>query len=124
MLTAAENAQLTAVGPGTLVGHLMRQYWIPVVLSSELTAGGRVKRVRILGEDLVVFRTPSGRAGLLSEWCAHRRTSMYFARNEDRGLRCVYHGWQFDAGGRCIDMPNERPESNFQDKVSMPAYPC
>lgn len=124
MLTAAENAQLTRVGPGTLMGDLMRQYWIPVVLSSELEAGGRVKRVRILGEDLVVFRNPGGRVGLLAEFCAHRRASLYFARNEARGLRCVYHGWQYECGGRCVDMPNERPESNFQDKVTLPAYPC
>jgi phthalate 4,5-dioxygenase len=124
MLTVEENAQLTMVGPGTLIGELMRQYWIPVVLSSELAPGGRIKRVRILGEDLVAFRSPGGRAGLLAEFCAHRRASLYFARNEEQGLRCVYHGWQYEPGGRCIDMPNERPESNFQDKVTLPAYPC
>ncbi len=124
MLTADENAQLTRVGPGTLMGDLMRQYWIPVVLSSELPAGGRVKRVRILGEDLVAFRAPSGRVGLLGEFCSHRRASLYFGRNEEPGLRCVYHGWQYEPGGRCIDMPNERPESSFQDKVTHPAYPC
>jgi phenylpropionate dioxygenase-like ring-hydroxylating dioxygenase large terminal subunit len=124
MLTAAENAQLTRVGPGTLMGTLMRQYWVPVVQSAELHPGGRVKRVRLLGEDLVAYRSPAGRVGLLGEFCAHRRASLHFARNEERGLRCVYHGWQFEMGGRCIDMPNERPESNFQDKVAMPAYPC
>jgi phthalate 4,5-dioxygenase oxygenase subunit len=124
MLTAEENAQLTKVGPGTLIGDLMRQYWIPVVLSSELAPGARVKRVRILGEDLVAFRTPGGRSGLLGEFCAHRRASLYFGRNEERGLRCVYHGWQYEPSGRCIDMPNERPETSFQDKVAMPAYPC
>jgi phenylpropionate dioxygenase-like ring-hydroxylating dioxygenase large terminal subunit len=124
MLTADENAQLTRVGPGTLMGDLMRQYWIPVVLSLELPAGGRVKRVRILGEDLVAFRAPSGRVGLLGEFCSHRRASLYFGRNEEPGLRCVYHGWQYEPGGRCIDMPNERPESSFQDKVTHPAYPC
>ena len=124
MLTAEENAQLTRVGPGTLIGDLMRQYWIPVVLSSELVPGGRVKRVKILGEELVAFRSPSGRVGLLGEFCAHRRASLYFGRNEEAGLRCVYHGWQFEPGGRCVDMPNERPETNFQDKVTQPAYPC
>jgi len=124
MLTAQENTQLTQVGPGTLMGDLMRQYWIPVVLSSEITSGGRPKRVRILGEELVAFRTPGGRAGVLAEFCAHRRASLYFARNEERGLRCVYHGWQYEPDGRCVDMPNERPESNFQDKVTLPAYPC
>lgn len=124
MLSAEENAQLTRVGPGTLMGDLMRRYWIPVVLSSELAPGGRVKRVRILGEDLVAFRNPNGRVGLLGEFCAHRRASLYFGRNEERGLRCVYHGWQYEPGGRCVDMPNERPETSFQDKVAMPAYPC
>src|SRR3989442_2391799 len=124
MLTAEENAQLTRVGPGTLMGDLMRQYWIPVVQSAELAAGGRPKRVRILGEDLVAFRSPSGQPGLVSEFCAHRRASLYFARNEERGLRCVYHGWQYEPGGACSDQPNERPESSFQDKVTLPAYPC
>jgi phthalate 4,5-dioxygenase oxygenase subunit len=124
MLTAEENAQLTRVGPGTLMGDLMRQYWIPVVQSSEITSGGRPKRVKILGEDLVVFRSPSGRPGLLAEFCAHRQASLYLGRNEEPGLRCVYHGWQYEPGGRCVDMPNERPESNFQDKVRLPAYPC
>jgi phthalate 4,5-dioxygenase len=124
MLTADENAQLTRVGPGTLMGDLMRQYWIPVVQSAELAAGGRPKRVRLLGEDLVAFRDSSGRPGLVSELCAHRRASLYFARNEERGLRCVYHGWQYALDGRCVDQPNERPESTFQDKVTLPAYPC
>jgi len=124
MLTAEENALLTRVGPGTLMGDLMRQYWIPVVQSTELAAGGRPKRVRILGEDLVAYRDPAGRAALVSELCAHRRASLYFARNEASGLRCVYHGWQYAPDGRCIDQPNERPESNFQDKVTLPAYPC
>jgi phenylpropionate dioxygenase-like ring-hydroxylating dioxygenase large terminal subunit len=125
MLTAEENAQLTRVRPGTLIGDLMRQYWIPVVLSSELVPGGRVKRVKLLGEDLVTFRAPNGRVGLLGEFCAHRGASLYFARNEEPGLRCVYHGWQYEPGGRCIDMPNERPESGgFQGKVIQLAYAC
>ncbi|HYB41224.1 MAG TPA: Rieske 2Fe-2S domain-containing protein, partial [Candidatus Methylomirabilis sp.] len=124
MLTAEENERLTRVGPGTLVGDLMRRYWIPVLNSAELERGGRAKRVRLLGEDLVAFRSRSGHVGLLGEFCSHRRASLYFGRNEDAGLRCVYHGWQFDPDGRCIDMPNERPENSFQDKVRHPAYPC
>jgi phthalate 4,5-dioxygenase oxygenase subunit len=124
MLTADDNALLTAVGPGTPVGALMRRYWIPALFSSEIEAGGRVKRVRLLGEDLVAVRAPSGRVGLLGEFCSHRRASLYFARNEEAGLRCVYHGWQFELGGQCIDMPNERPEHSFQDKVRHCSYPC
>lgn len=124
MLTAEDNALLTAVAPGTPVGDLMRRYWMPAIFSREVEAGGRVKRVRLLGEDLVAFRTPGGRAALLGEWCPHRRASLYFGRNEEAGLRCVYHGWQFESDGQCIDMPNERPESSFQEKVRHAAYPC
>ena len=124
MLTREENAQLTHVGPGTLMGDFMRRYWIPVVETSEVAAGGRPKRVRILGEPLIVYRSPGGRAALVSEYCAHRRASLYFARNEERGLRCVYHGWQYEHDGRCVDQPNERPGSSFEDKVCLPAYPC
>jgi len=124
MLSAEENTLLTRVGPGTPMGALMRQYWIPVVLSSEIAAGDRVKRVRILGEDLVVFRSPGGTVGILDEFCSHRGASLYFGRNEAAGLRCVYHGWQFDACGRCLDMPNERPENDFREKVRHPSYPC
>src|SRR5262249_27286753 len=123
MLTPEENALLTRVGPGTLIGDLMRQYWIPVVLATELAAGGRAKRVRILGEDLVAFRTPAGRVGLLGEFCAHRRASLYFGRNEELGLRCVYHCWQFEPGRRCVDMPDERAETSFNDKETPTPYP-
>jgi phthalate 4,5-dioxygenase len=124
MLTADENELLTRVGPGTLVGDLMRQYWIPVLMSAELEPGGRPKRVRLLGEDLVAFRTRRGTVGLLGEYCSHRAASLYFGRNEPAGLRCVYHGWQFDVDGRCVDMPNERPDSEFHEKVRHPSYPC
>ena len=124
MLSAEANELLTRVGPGTPMGALMRQYWLPVLLSSELEAGGRVKRVKLLGEDLVAFRTEKGQVGLIGEFCSHRRASLYFGRNEASGLRCVYHGWKYDLDGQCQDMPNEPPESNFQDKVRHPAYPC
>ena len=124
MLTREDNDLLTRTGPGTPMGHLMRRYWVPVVQSSELAAGGRVKRVKLLDEDLVVFRAPDGRVAVLGEFCAHRRASLYFGRNEAAGLRCVYHGWQYDVDGRCVDMANEPPEYSFQDKVRQPAYPC
>jgi phenylpropionate dioxygenase-like ring-hydroxylating dioxygenase large terminal subunit len=106
------------------MGDLMRQYWIPVVGTSEVEAGGRVKRVRILGEDLVVYRAPIGTAGLFGECWSLRLASMYFGRNEASGMRCVYHGWKFGHDGRCIDMPNVPPEDDFKDKVRHPAYPC
>jgi phenylpropionate dioxygenase-like ring-hydroxylating dioxygenase large terminal subunit len=124
MLTREENEFLIRVGPGTPIGHLMRQYWIPMLLSSELLPGGRVTRVRLLGEDLVAVRSRNGRVGLLGEFCSHRGASLYFGRNEKDALRCVYHGWQYGLDGRCLEMPNEPPESGFQEKVRHPAYPC
>ena len=124
MLSAEANVLLTRVGPGMPMGALMRQYWLPLLLSSELQAGGRVKRVKLLGEDLVAFRTQKGQVGLIGEFCSHRRASLYFGRNEASGLRCVYHGWKYGLEGQCQDMPNEPPESNFQDRVRHPAYPC
>ena len=124
MLTREENELLTRVGPGTPMGALLREYWIPVVTSAELAPGGRVKRVRLLGEDLVAFRAPDGSVGLVGEFCSHRRASLYFARNEPGGVRCVYHGWKYRADGQCVDMPNEPPETSFRDKVRHPAYPC
>jgi phthalate 4,5-dioxygenase len=124
MLSLDDNELLTRVGPDTAMGALMRRYWIPVVRSDELEAGRRVKRVKLLGEDLVAFRSREGRVGLLDEFCSHRRASLYFARNEEAGLRCVYHGWKYGLDGQCLDMPNEPPETCFRDKVRHPAYPC
>jgi phthalate 4,5-dioxygenase oxygenase subunit len=124
MLSSQENALLTRVGPGTPMGHLLRQYWMPVLLSSELEPGGRVKRVRLLGEPLIAFRLRNGQVGLIGEFCSHRRASLYFGRNEESGLRCVYHGWKYGLDGQCLDMPNVTPENNFQEKVHHPAYPC
>ena len=106
------------------MGDVMRRYWVPVVLSSELEAGGRAKRVRILGEDMVAFRTAQGEAGLLDEYCSHRRVSLYFGRVEADGLRCCYHGWKYGLDGRCLEMPNEAPETDFKHAVRHPAYPC
>ena len=124
MLTREENELLTRVGPETPMGNLMRRYWMPALRSAELPPGGRVKRVRLLGEDLVAVRARDGKVGLLGEFCSHRGASLYFGRNEEAGLRCVYHGWKFGVDGQCVDMPNEPPASNFQEKVRHPAYPC
>src|SRR5713226_8097883 len=111
MLTSEDNELLTRIGPGTPMGDMMRQYWLPALLSEELTErDGRPVRVRLLCENLIAFRASDGRAGLLADNCPHRGASLFFGRNEENGLRCVYHGWKFDVSGRCVDMPNEPPE--------------
>jgi nitrite reductase/ring-hydroxylating ferredoxin subunit len=103
----------------------MRQYWMPALMSSELPVpDGPPVRVLLLGERLIAFRDTAGRVGLLADNCPHRGASMFFGRNEEHGLRCVYHGWKFDVEGTCADMPNEPPESTFKHKVRLQAYPC
>jgi phthalate 4,5-dioxygenase len=125
VLSREENELLTRVGPGTAMGNLLRRFWQPFALSSELPrADSDPVRVRLLGEDLVAFRDSSGRVGLVQNNCPHRGASLFFGRNEENGLRCVYHGWKFDADGACIDMPNEPAESDFRTKVRATAYAC
>lgn len=125
MLSREENELLCRVGQGTLMGDLLRQYWQPILLSSELPErDGPPLRVRLLGEDLIAFRTTSGKVGLVANNCPHRGASLFFGRNEEEGLRCVYHGWKFDFGGNCLDMPNEPAESNFKHKIHLTAYAC
>ena len=124
MLSQQDNDYLCRVGPGTPMGDLMRQYWIPAIRSDELpTPDCPPVRVRLLGENLIGFRTTSGAVGLVANSCPHRGASMFFGRNEEEGLRCVYHGWKFDVDGNCVDMPSEPPESNFRTKVKAAAYP-
>src|ERR1700722_11592351 len=122
VLSPQENDILTRVGPGTLMGNLLRRYWAPACLSSELPAPGAPPlRVRLFGEDLVAFRDTKGEVGLVAENCPHRGASLYFGRNEDCAIRCVYHGWAFDRDGNCTDMPSEpRP---FADRIQIAAYP-
>jgi phthalate 4,5-dioxygenase len=125
MLRTQENEYVTRVGPGTPMGTLMRQYWVPAMLSSELPRPDCPPvRVLLLGEKLIGFRDSNGRVGLLGNHCPHRGASLFYARNAGCGLRCVYHGWKFDVTGRCVDMPSEPPESNFKNKVRATAYPC
>ena len=125
MLSKQDNDVLCRVGPGTPMGTLMRQYWVPVFMSSELPSPDcPPQRLRILGENLIGFRTTSGDVGLVANACPHRGASMVFGRNEEEGLRCVYHGWKFDVTGACIDMPSEPAESNFKNKVRTKAYPA
>ena len=122
MLSQEQNEIVTRVGPGTPMGEVLRRYWMPAALSEELPdVDGAPVRVRLLGESLVAFRETSGRVGLIDEYCPHRGASMWLARNEEGGLRCVYHGWKFDAEGRCLDQMNE-PDS-FAHKITTPAYP-
>jgi phenylpropionate dioxygenase-like ring-hydroxylating dioxygenase large terminal subunit len=107
------------------MGALMRRYWLPLMESGELgPPDAPSQRVRLLGEDLVVFRDSGGRVGLLAEACPHRRASLYFGRNEQGGLRCVYHGWKFDAAGACVDMPTEPSDSRLREGIRALAYSC
>jgi phthalate 4,5-dioxygenase len=125
MLTRADNELLTRIGPATAMGDLLRQYWIPALLSAELPLqDGPPLRVRLLGEDLIAVRTTSGQVGLVEQACPHRGASLFFGRNEEYGLRCPYHGWKFDVEGRCVDMPNESPACDFKEKIRLKAYPC
>ena len=124
MLAREENALLTRVGAGTPMGNTMRRYWIPALLASELPEpDGPPVRVKLLGEDLVAFRDTLGRLGLLDEHCPHRGASLFFGRNEDCGLRCVYHGWKYGVDGRCVDMLNEPEELSFKNKIRTTSYP-
>ena len=124
MLPREENQVLTQVGRGTPMGEVMRRYWMPALLSSDLpTPDCPPVRVKLLGEELVAFRDSNGRIGLLDEFCPHRLASLFLGRNEECGLRCVYHGWKFDVAGACVDMPNEPGDSNFKEKIHTTAYP-
>ncbi len=125
MSTRADHNLLAQTGPGTPMGTLLRLYWVPALLSEELPEpDGPPARVRLLGENLVAFRDTRGRVGLLGEHCAHRGASLYFARNADCGLRCAYHGWKYDVAGKCLEMPNQPPTSQFQRKIYQTTYPC
>ena len=123
MLTAEQNERLTRVGPGTPAGELLRRYWHPVALAADLTAENPTKCLRILGEDLVLFRTPDGEVGLLHDRCPHRGASLSYGRVESRGVACPYHGWLFDNKGNCLETPAEPAESQFCHTVKQKAYP-
>jgi phthalate 4,5-dioxygenase len=123
MLTREENERLTRVGAGTPMGETMRRYWLPALLSWELPEPDCAPaRLRLLGEDLVAFRATDGRIGILEELCPHRRASLWLGRNEENGLRCVYHGWKFDIAGQCIDQMNEPRQ--FCARIKTTAYPA
>src|SRR5438067_9250065 len=124
MLSRDDNELMCRVGRGTAMGDLLRQYWMPFLPSTELPEpDAPPRKVRLLGEDLVAFRDTRGEVGLIAANCPHRGASLFFGRNEECGIRCVYHGWKFDADGNCVDMPNEPAESDFRTKVKAIAYP-
>ena len=120
-----ENEQLTRVGPGTLMGDLFRQYWLAVIPSSFLPQTGvKPLRIRLLCEDLVLFRAGNGKIGLVGAYCQHRLAPLYFGRIEENGIRCPYHGWKYATDGTCMEMPNIPAEQQFCDAIRHPSYPC
>jgi phthalate 4,5-dioxygenase len=126
MLKQEVNELLTQTGPGTPMGELFRQYWLPCLLASELDENdGPPVRVKLLSERLIAFRDSEGRYGLMDEFCAHRGVSLWFGRNEESGLRCVYHGWKYDVTGQCIEVPSEPDErhSSLCKKIRLKSYP-
>ncbi len=123
MLSREENDYLTRVGRGTPAGELLRRYWHPVAVAGELTQEQPIKAVRILGENLVVFRDTTGKYGLVAERCPHRSASLAYGRVDAEGIRCPYHGWKFDHSGRCLQQPAEPDDSTFKERVRQPAYP-
>lgn len=124
MLSKEDNELVCRTDPGTSMGALFRRYWHPFLLSQELPEpDGAPVKVGLLGEKLVAFRDSDGRVGLLQENCPHRGASLYFAISQDCGLTCIYHGFRFNVEGKCIDAPSDSPDSDFQDRVRMRAYP-
>ena len=125
MLSKEDNELVTNTNPGTPMGELFRRFWLPVALAEELPGIDCVPhRVKLLGEDLIAFRDTDGRVGLVDAYCPHRGAPLFFGRNEENGLRCVYHGWKFDVDGVCVDLPNAPEGATFKDKIQIKSYPC
>jgi 5,5'-dehydrodivanillate O-demethylase oxygenase subunit len=123
MLTREENELLTRVDRSTPCGDLLRRYWHPVAAAGELTEEKPIKAVKILGEELVVYRDKQGKCGLVGEHCPHRLASLAYGRVDDEGIRCAYHGWKFDSAGKCLEQPAEPANSTFKDRIKHVAYP-
>jgi phenylpropionate dioxygenase-like ring-hydroxylating dioxygenase large terminal subunit len=122
MLKHEENERLVRVAAGQPAGELFRRYWLPALLASELPEkDGAPVRVRLLAEDLIAFRDSNGRIGLVDAFCPHRRAPLFLGRNEECGLRCVYHGWKFDVDGNCVDLPSEPESSPMKTMVRLTA---
>ena len=124
MMSAEDNRLVPEIAPNTGCGDLMRRYWQPAALTEELRGERPVVKVRLLGEDLVLFRNDDGTYGLIGRNCPHRGADLCFGRLEDGGLRCPFHGWLFDTNGQCREQPAEPPGSNFSRKINHTAYPC
>jgi phthalate 4,5-dioxygenase oxygenase subunit len=125
MLSMEDHDMIVNTNRGTPMGELFRRFWLPVALSEELPGPDSVPlRVKVLGEDLIAFRDTDGRVGLVDAYCPHRGAPMFFGRNEENGLRCVYHGWKFDADGECVDLPNAPEGDTFRHKIHIKSYPC
>jgi phthalate 4,5-dioxygenase oxygenase subunit len=124
MLKQEVNELLTRTGPGTVMGDLFRQYWMPALLAEELDENdGPPVRLKLLSERLIAFRDSTGRYGLIDEFCAHRGVSLWFGRNEESGLRCAYHGWKYDVTGQCVEIPSEPVDGTFCSRVRLRSYP-
>jgi 5,5'-dehydrodivanillate O-demethylase len=123
LLSAAQNERLTQTGPGTPMGELLRRYWHALAGSSELNEENPTKEVRLLSEDLVLFRSAAGQVGLIEPSCAHRKANLSYGVPEPEGIRCAYHGWLYDVNGNCVDQPSEPAGSRFKDKVHIKSYP-
>ena len=122
MSIETDSQTMTQVGPGTVMGSFMRQYWIPALKSDELKVDGDPMRMMLLGEKLIAFRDTHGRVGVMEHQCPHRCASLFLGRNEEDGIRCIYHGWKFDVDGNCVDMPSVPPSQDFKHKVKAKAY--
>ncbi len=124
MLSVAENELLTRTNKGTVAGDYFRRFWMPALLSEEIPAPDSPPvRVTLMGEHLIAFRDSDGKIGLIDRYCAHRQVDLFYGRNEECGLRCVYHGWKFDTDGNCVDMPTELPSSNYKERIKLTSYP-
>jgi len=125
MLSKAENELLTRSGKGTPMGELLRRFWMPALLSTELSErDGPPKKIKVLGEELLAFRDSNGRVGIVEQHCPHRGANLYFGRNEECGIRCAFHGWKFDVDGKCLDLPTSPPDSSYKDTIRLLAYPA
>jgi nitrite reductase/ring-hydroxylating ferredoxin subunit len=125
MLSKEDNQLITTIDRGTPMGDLFRRFWLPVLTAKELPVNDGVPvRVKVLNEDLIAFRDTDGRVGLLDAFCAHRGAPLFFGRNEESGLRCVYHGWKFDVDGVCVDLPSAPEGETYREKIKIKHYPC